>query len=86
MAWFIYRAEDALKLEQRLQSHLEALHRYLTAINTQVQVQSVEKADKKLENVTRTIDEVHTRQGLSRNPAQDARISLGRGYSITRQI
>ena len=56
----MYRAEDALRLEQQLQSHLDALHRYLTAVNIQVQVQSAEKANNKLETMSRTLDEVHT--------------------------
>lgn len=56
----MYRAEDALKLEQRLQSHLDALHRYLTAVNIQTQVHSAEKANNKLERMNRTLDEVHT--------------------------
>ena len=60
MSWSMYRAEDVVKLEQRLQSHLDALHRYLTAINIQIQAQSAEKADKKLDKLDRTLDEVHT--------------------------
>jgi len=56
----MYRAEDAVKLEQRLQSHLDALHRYLTAFNIQTQAQSAEQANKKLEGLGRTLNELHT--------------------------
>ena len=60
LTWSMYRAEDALKLEQRLQSHLDALHRYLTAVSIQTQVHTAQRADNKLERMNRTLDEVHT--------------------------
>ena len=56
----MYRMEDAVRLEQRLQSHLDALHRYMTAVNIQIQAQSADKADKKLDRVSRTLNEVYT--------------------------
>ena len=60
ITWAAFRAEDALRLEQRLQSHLDALHRYLTAVTIRIQAQSAEKANSKLERIHRALDVIHT--------------------------
>ena len=56
----MYRVEDAVRLEERLQSHLDAFHRYLTAVNIQIQAQSARKTEMKLDRIHRSLNEVHT--------------------------